>query len=91
MTKAELVDKIFAKAGLETKASTEKALNATIAVLSEALAAGSDVTLTGFGTFKVINRAPRKGRNPRTGMEITIPACKMVKFVPGKNLKEGVK
>lgn len=91
MTKAELVDKIHAKAGLSTKAKTEMALDATIAVLGEALAAGESVTFTGFGTFKVSERAPRKGRNPRTGMEIDIPACKVVKFTPGKILKEAVK
>jgi len=91
MTKAELVDKIFTKAGLSTKAQTEDALNATIAVLSEALASGAAVTFTGFGTFKVAERAPRKGRNPRTGKEINIPACKVVKFTPGKDLKNAVK
>ena len=91
MTKAELVDQIYAKAGLASKAVTEKALNATIAALSEALAAGETVTFTGFGTFKVSERAPRKGRNPRTGKEIEIPACKVVKFIPGKGLKDAIK
>lgn len=91
MTKAELVDKIHAKAGLSTKAKTELALDATITVLSEALASGMSVTFTGFGTFKVTERAPRKGRNPRTGTEIEIPACKVVKFTPGKALKDAVK
>lgn len=91
MTKAELVDKIHAKAGLSTKAKTELVLDATLAVLSEVLASGSPVTFTGFGSFKVTERAPRKGRNPRTGKEITIPACKVVKFTPGKLLKDAVK
>ena len=91
MTKAELVDQIYAKAGLASKAVTEKALNATIAALSEALAAGETVTFTGFGTFKVSERAPRKGRNPRTGEEIEIPSCKVVKFIPGKGLKDAIK
>ena len=91
MTKAELVDQIYAKAGLASKAVTEKALNATIAALSDALAAGETVTFTGFGTFKVSERAPRKGRNPRTGEEIEIPSCKVVKFIPGKGLKDAIK
>lgn len=91
MTKAELIDKIHAKSGLSTKAKTEMALDATVAVLGEALASGEDVTFTGFGTFKVTDRAPRKGRNPRTGAEIEIPACKVVRFSPGKSLKEAVK
>jgi len=91
MTKAELVDLIHTKAGLPTKAKTEAALDATIAVLSEVIASGTSVTFTGFGSFKISERAPRKGRNPRTGKEISIPACKVVKFVPGKALKEAVK
>ena len=91
MTKNELVDKIHAKAGLSTKAKTEMALDATIAVLAEVIASGTPVTFTGFGSFKLIERAPRKGRNPRTGKEITIPACRVVKFTPGKALKEAVK
>lgn len=91
MTKAELVQKIHAKSGLATKAQTEAALDATIAALTDALKAGESVTFTGFGSFKVTNRAARKGRNPRTGKEITIPASKAVKFTTGKMLKEAVK
>lgn len=91
MTKAELVQKIHAKSGLATKVQTEAALDAVISVLSEALKKGESVTFTGFGSFKVIERAARKGRNPRTGQEITIPKGKAVKFTPGKLLKESVK
>ncbi len=91
MTKAELVQKIHAKAGLATKAQTETALDAIIAALTDALKSGESVTFTGFGSFKVTNRAARKGRNPRTGTEINIPASKAVKFTPGKMLKEAVK
>ena len=80
MTKAELVEKIHAKAGLPTKAKAE-----------EALASGESVTFTGFGSFKVVERAARKGRNPRTGKEITIPASKVAKFTPGKGLKDAIK
>ena len=91
MTKAELVQKIHAKAGLATKTQTEAALDAVIASLTDALRAGDSVTFTGFGSFKVTDRAKRKGRNPRSGEEITIPASKAVKFTPGKILKEAVK
>lgn len=91
MTKADLVEKIHAKSGLPTKAKSEAALDATIDALTECLASGDSITLTGFGSFKVTDRAPRKGRNPRTGKEINIAACKVVKFTPGKNLKEAVK
>lgn len=82
MTKAELVEKIHAKAGLPTKAKAEEALDAVVAALREALASGESVTFTGFGSFKVVERAARKGRNPRTGKEITIPASKVAKFHP---------
>ena len=90
MTKAELVEKIHAKAGLPTKAKAEEALDA-VAALREALASGESVTFTGFGSFKVVERAARKGRNPRTGKEITIPASKVAKFTPGKGLKDAIK
>lgn len=91
MTKAELVEKIHAKAGLPTKAKAEEALDAVVAALREALADGESVTFTGFGSFKVVARAARKGRNPRTGKEITIPASKVAKFTPGKGLKDAIK
>ncbi len=91
MTKAELVDRIHKKAGLPTKAKTEETFDTTIKLLTSAIASGTPVTFTGFGSFKLSKRAPRKGRNPRTGKEITIPACKVVKFTPGKALKEAVK
>lgn len=91
MTKAELVQKIHAKSGLATKTQAEAALDALIATLTDAMQSGDSVTFTGFGSFKVIQRAARKGRNPRTGKEIDIPAGKAVKFTPGKALKEAVK
>ena len=90
MTKAELVEKVYAKAGLPTKVKAEEALDAVIASLREALAAGESVTFTGFGSFKVVERAARKGRNPRSGDEITIPAGKVVKFRAGINLKKQI-
>ena len=91
MTKAVLVDKIHAKAGLGTKAATEQFLDAAISVLSETIANGEQVSFTGFGSFKVVERSERKGRNPRTGEECLIPASRVVKFTPGKALKEAVK
>ena len=72
MTKADLVDKIHAKAGLGTKAATEQFLDAAISVLSETIANGEQVSFTGFGSFKVVERSERKGRNPRTGEEMTL-------------------
>jgi DNA-binding protein HU-beta len=90
MTKADLVAKIKDKAGLETKAEAERALDSMLDVISDALSKGEKVTFTGFGTFSVNERKARTGRNPRTGDTITIPAAKVVKFAPGKLLKDAV-
>ena len=89
MTKADLVDMIAAKANL-TKAAAERALNAFLSSVTEGLKQEEKLTLTGFGTFVVENRKARQGRNPRTGEAITIPASKMVKFRPGKQLKDSL-
>ncbi len=90
MTKAELVSYIAKEAGI-TKATAEKALSAFIKAVTDALSKGEKVTLVGFGTFYVAERAERKGRNPQTKEEIIIPAAKVPKFKPGKLLKESVK
>ena len=89
MTKAELVGKIAAKANI-TKASAERSLNSFLDAVKDALTKDGKLTLTGFGAFAVETRKARKGRNPRTGAEIQIPASKVVKFRPGKNLKDAV-
>lgn len=91
MTKAELIQKVHAKSGLATKVQTEAALDALVDILTESVQKGEAVSLTGFGSFKVVNRAARKGRNPRTGKEIAIKASKAVKFTPSKSLKDSVK
>lgn len=90
MTKAELIDKISSIAGL-TKSDAGKALDATLDAVKTALKKGQKVTLVGFGTFSVSKRKARKGRNPRTGAEIKIPATKVPKFTAGKTLKDAVK
>ncbi len=90
MTKADLIAKVAGKAGM-TKASAENALNSFIASVEEVLASQGKLTLTGFGTFEVQERKARTGRNPRTGDKIKIPASKVVKFRPGKLLKDAVK
>lgn len=90
MTKGDLIAMIAEKSGL-TKAAAEKALNAFLASVEEVLVKEGKLTLTGFGTFEVGERAARTGRNPRTGEEIQIPACKVVKFRAGKMLKDAVK
>ena len=89
MNKSELVAAI-AERTETTKAAAEEALRATIEVISEQLAGGEQITLIGFGTFKVAKREARKGRNPQTGKEIDIPEKNVVKFSPGKALDESV-
>jgi nucleoid DNA-binding protein len=90
MTKAELIDKIASGTGL-SKADSSRALDATLNSIRLALKKGQKVTLVGFGTFAVVKRKSRKGRNPRTGQAITIPAAKIPKFTSGKALKDSVK
>lgn len=89
MTKANLVDKIATKAGM-TKVNAERALNIFLESIQESLVTDQKLTLVGFGTFSVEERQARQGRNPRTGDPINIPASKVVKFKPGKVLKESV-
>ena len=86
MTKVELIASVAAEAGMSKK-DAEKAVNAALAAITEELKNGGKVSLVGFGTFEVRERPERQGRNPRTGETLTIPACKMVKFRPGKMLK----
>ncbi|ADL67835.1 HU family DNA-binding protein [Thermoanaerobacterium saccharolyticum] len=87
MNKADLVTKIAEKSEL-TKKDAEKALNAFVDAVQEALKQGDKVQLVGFGTFEVRERAERKGRNPQTKEEITIPASKAPVFKAGKALKD---
>jgi len=89
MTKSDLVSAIAAKTELSKKDS-EKAFNAVIESITEALAGGDKVQLVGFGTFEVKTRAARKGINPRTKEEITIEASKLPGFKAGKALKDAV-
>lgn len=90
MTKAELVSAIAKGAGL-TKKQADAALKAAVEAISSALKKGERVAIPGFGIFSVRNRAERKGRNPRTGAEIKIPARKVVVFRPAKSIRESVK
>lgn len=90
MTKAELIDKIASGAGL-SKSDAGKALDSTLNAVKGSLKKGQKVTLVGFGTFSVVKRKARKGRNPRTGAVINIPAAKTPKFTSGKALKDAVR
>ncbi|MEK6651459.1 MAG: HU family DNA-binding protein [Nitrospirota bacterium] len=90
MTKAELIDKIASGAGL-SKTDASKALDSTLNAIKASLKKGQKVTLVGFGTFSVSKRKARKGRNPRTGQAINIPAGKAPKFTSGKAFKDAIK
>lgn len=89
MNKTELVSAIAEKSEL-TKADAAKALDATLAAVTEAMEKGDSVAIIGFGTFKVGERSARTGRNPQTGAPMEIPAAKVPKFTPGKALKDAV-
>lgn len=90
MTKAELIEKIANGANL-SKAQASRALDATINAIKATLKKGQKVTLIGFGTFSVSKRKARKGRNPRTGEEIKIPAMKVPRFTAGKAFKDAIR
>ncbi len=85
-----LVGAIVEKADL-TKKDVEAVLECFMDEITKQLQAGNKVTLTGFGTFKVSNRAAREGINPQTKAKIQIPAMTVPKFTAGKALKEAVK
>ncbi len=89
MNKSELVEAIAKSADI-SKASAEKALDGAIAAIRGSLKKGQNVTLVGFGTFRVGKRAARTGRNPRTGEAIKIKAARVPKFSAGKALKDAV-
>ena len=89
MNKAELAAKIADKHGI-SKRHAETILTDLTACIVDAVAAGDEVALVGFGTFKAVERAERMGRNPSTGKELKIPAAMVPKFVPGSRFKEAV-
>ncbi|UZE94667.1 nucleoid-associated protein HU-beta [Alkalimarinus alittae] len=89
MNKSELIDAIAASADI-SKAAAGRALDAMTDSVTTALKGGDQVTLIGFGTFSVKDRAARTGRNPQTGAEIQIAAAKVPSFKAGKALKDAV-
>ncbi|TET71500.1 MAG: HU family DNA-binding protein, partial [Candidatus Aminicenantes bacterium] len=74
-----------------TKKTSREAVGAIISAITDSLAREERVTLVGFGTFRVMERKARRGRNPQTGKELEIPAKKVPKFRPGKSLREAVR
>jgi DNA-binding protein HU-beta len=90
MNKAELIDAVAKSAGI-TKADAGRAVDGVVDAITSTLKAGDAVSLVGFGTFAVKERAARQGRNPQTGASITISAGKIPSFKAGKILKDSVK
>lgn len=88
--KAHIVDAVVDRVDGLTKKQAGEAFDAVFDSITAYLKRGERVTLPNFGSFSVTERAARKGRNPATGQEITIPASKNARFKPGKELKESV-
>ncbi len=89
MNKAELIDAVAEAADI-SKASATRALDGALDAITQSLKKGDTVTLVGFGTFSVRERAARTGRNPQTGETINIKASKVPGFKPGKALKDAI-
>jgi DNA-binding protein HU-beta len=89
MNKSELISKMAELAGV-TKVQAERGLDALIQAITEAVEKGEAVRLVGFGSFEVVRRAERKGKNPRTGEPLKIAEKKVVKFRAGKILNDAV-
>lgn len=89
MNKGQLIAKVADKTNMTKKAASE-AVEAVLESISEALIAGERVTLVGFGTFEVRDRAPRRGVNPATGEAIDIPASRVPAFKAGRSLRDSV-
>ena len=89
MNKNELIDAVATAASIK-KSEAETVIDAVFDTIAGELKKGSEVRLTGFGSFVVSNRAATEGRNPRTGETIKIPARKVPRFRAGKGLKEAI-
>lgn len=89
LTKAQLSELLFEQIGLNKRESKDM-IDAFFDLISDSLVEGKDVKISGFGNFQIRTKAPRPGRNPRTGEAMTIAASKSVKFVPGAALRASV-
>jgi DNA-binding protein HU-beta len=89
MNTADLVERVAVEHGI-AKDHTKKILDSAFAAIAAAASAGEEVTLAGFGRFKVTDRAERQGRNPATGETITIAASKKLAFTAAKNVRDAL-
>ncbi|MDH4317700.1 MAG: HU family DNA-binding protein [Desulfobulbaceae bacterium] len=90
MNKSDLVESIASGASI-SKVAAERGLNNMLKTISGAMEEGERVTLVGFGSFSIVDRAPRLGRNPKTGELVHIPSRKAIKFNPGKQLIQRIR
>ncbi|MCX7946310.1 MAG: HU family DNA-binding protein [Hydrogenophilus sp.] len=89
MNKSEFIEALADQMG-SSKAEAQRALDAVLTTITQQLAKGEKISFTGFGSFEVVTRSERTGRNPQTGQTITIPATKLPKFTAGAALKKAV-
>jgi DNA-binding protein HU-beta len=89
MRKSDLVKAVASEVD-QPESQVANVVNATFDAIENALSSGEEVTITGFGTFRISERAAREGRNPQTGDKMTIPARKSPSFKPGSQLKRAV-
>ncbi|MCA9774384.1 MAG: integration host factor subunit alpha [Myxococcales bacterium] len=89
MTKADLVESIYEKVGF-SKADSAAIVDSFFEILKDTFSNGDNVKISGFGTFAIKHKHSRKGRNPQTGSEITIPARKVLTFKPSHVLKKAL-
>ena len=87
MNTADIAGAVAAEQGID-KAAAKRVIDATLKAITDAAKKGEEVSLPGFGKFKVANRPAREGRNPATGATLTIAASKKVSFTPAKALKD---
>ena len=90
MNKKEFIALFTEKGNFPTKAEAERKLDALLGSFEEVLVKGEEINFVGWGKFEVTEKAAKKGRNPKTGEEIQIPAKKVVKFKAGKKLADNV-
>ncbi len=88
MTKAELIEKVTERMNTLTTKQTEIVVNMIFDSIKDALARGEKVEIRGFGSFRIRNRRPREGRNPKTGTSVSVPPKKVPFFKTGKELRE---
>ncbi|MBI5181772.1 MAG: integration host factor subunit beta [Nitrospirae bacterium] len=88
MTKAELIEKVSEKIQGLTKRQTEVIVNSIFNSIKEALSKGNKIEIRGFGSFRIRQRRQRDGRNPKTGVSVSVPAKRVPFFKAGKELKE---